>query len=372
MEAASEPALGTENSYAGVSASLDRTRRALVQQTAFMLIGVGIIAIIAALNFASLSLETAVIAAFALFICATSIVLARSALPVQFAATFLIGSWLAALLVVAHLRGGLGAPLLIAVPTVPVIAATMISSRAAWLVCGAILVGLAVLWALQFGNQPIFRMGPLSAQYDFMRAFWVGVSALMATKLATYMTMRSELLANQLEELASTDALTGARNRRAISAILDSEVARSQRQNEPVSVLLLDVDYFKALNDSQGHLAGDVALKQIVDAIQPLLRTGGDALGRWGGEEFLVVLPNTAPQEAFNVAERIRSRVMALQIKRHVDVSDILTVTVGVAGSSQPDSGTQLLKQADDALYRGKTGGRNRVEAVDQVPQAAL
>ncbi|MEO1574266.1 MAG: GGDEF domain-containing protein [Pseudomonadota bacterium] len=333
-----------------------------------MLIGVGIVAIIAALKIASLSLETAVIAGFALFVCATSIVLARSALPVQVAATFLIVAWLVALLVVAHLRGGLGAPLMIAVPTVPVIAAVVISRRAAWLVCSAILIGLGVLWSLQFGGQSIFNVAPLNAQYDFMRAFWVAVSALMATKLATYMTMRSERLATQLEDLASTDALTGVRNRRAISAILETEVARTRRRQEPLAILLLDVDHFKALNDSQGHLAGDAALRRIADAIQPLLRTGGDALGRWGGEEFLVVLPNTEPEEAVNVAERIRRCVMALEIPRHVDVNDVLTVTIGAAGEMQPTSSTALLKAADEALYLGKNGGRNRIEVLERAP----
>lgn len=348
-----------------VSASLDQTSRALVEQTAVMLIAVGLIAIAIALRAASLSTQAALAGLAGLSICATSIALCRSRLPVVIAASCLIGAWLTALFVVAYLRGGLGAPLMIAIPTVPVIAATVISRQAAWLVCVAILVGLGILTYLQLGGSAVRSDSQIDMQYDLMRAFWVAASSMMATQLAAYKTMRNDLLTQKLETLASTDALTGVANRRSIRSVLEKEIARMRRQDGPLAVVMLDVDHFKTLNDQNGHLAGDAALSQIAGAATRLLRSGGDAVGRWGGEEFLVILPHTSLDEALAAAERIRRSVVDLGICYRADEPETVTVTVGVAGcdSDNMTSADELIRRADAAMYQGKAEGRNRVVA---------
>ncbi len=364
---------GTPEKEIRVSASLDRTKRVLVQQTAAMLIAVGLVAIVMALRVAPLPTSTLIAALIGLGVCAVSIALARSRMPVVVSASCLIASWLAALFVVAYMRGGLEAPLLIAVPIVPVIAATVMSRRAAWIVLAFILIGLATLTGLELGGHVFPQSAFASPQFDLMRGAWVALSSLMSTKLATYNTMRSETLTHQLQQLALTDALTGVANRRAIVSLLHAEVARAQRNNSPLALLILDVDHFKQMNDMSGHLAGDEALARIARAIADGLRVGGDAIGRWGGEEFIVILPHTTTREAAQAAERIRLCVADLDIRYHSQSAEVVTVTVGVAchAGTSVTSADELLHTADEALYRGKAQGRNRVVLADE-PSAVV
>lgn len=357
-----------------VAVSLDRTRRALVQQTAAMLIVVGVVAIVMAMRVTDLSTPALAAALSAVLVCAVSIVLSRSQLPAIVSAVILISSWLTALFVVAYLRGGLNAPLLIAVPIVPVIAATVISTRAAWVVLTCIFVGLAMLAGLATADYAFPLPVETDRQYDWMRALWVALASLLATQLATYNTRRSERLTRRLQDLASTDDLTQVANRRAIIALLGTEIARAERNDTSLAVLLLDVDHFKMLNDQRGHVAGDAALAELAAAVSSRLRASGDAVGRWGGEEFLVILPHTGREAAIDAAERIRRCVADLNIPYGGDASDCLTVTIGVAVF--PGSGTKtvnaLLGLVDEALYRGKSAGRNRVVLVDQTSNAAV
>jgi diguanylate cyclase (GGDEF)-like protein len=160
--------------------------------------------------------------------------------------------------------------------------------------------------------------------------------------------------------LAEHDPLTGALNRRAILARLRAEFAKARQSGEPLSLLFLDLDHFKNINDSFGHRAGDQCLRGVIGPIAGELRQG-DALGRYGGEEFLILLPGAAAADAGVVAERIRRRVQELSIL----VSGMrigLTASLGVAAIDDevgiPDD---LIERADAALYRSKAGGRNLV-----------
>ena len=160
--------------------------------------------------------------------------------------------------------------------------------------------------------------------------------------------------------LAERDPLTGVLNRRAILARLRAEFAKARQSGEPLSVLFLDLDHFKNVNDSFGHRAGDQCLRGVIGPIAGELRQG-DALGRYGGEEFLILLPGAGPADAEVVAERIRRRVQEMPML----ISGIrigLTVSLGVAAVdlevANPDD---LIERADAALYRSKSGGRNLV-----------
>lgn len=160
--------------------------------------------------------------------------------------------------------------------------------------------------------------------------------------------------------LAEHDALTGVLNRRAIVARLRSVFLRARQSKAPLSLLFLDLDHFKQVNDSYGHRAGDQCLRAVIDPISSELRQS-DTLGRYGGEEFLVVLPGVDATSAELVAERIRNRVqqMAMLVSgKHIK----LTLSVGIAtlsvGMNSPED---LIERADVALYRAKAGGRNRV-----------
>ena len=166
-----------------------------------------------------------------------------------------------------------------------------------------------------------------------------------------------------LEKLALTDALTGLANRRAFLDALDAEMARVRRHDHPASLLFLDLDEFKRVNDSHGHAVGD----EVLAAFSQVLSRGcrrGDLAARIGGEEFAVLLPMTGRVAAALVAERIRRATNALPLGRSVEVP--VTVSVGVAStedSPSPFQAAELLGRADAALYRAKEGGRNRVAA---------
>ncbi len=166
----------------------------------------------------------------------------------------------------------------------------------------------------------------------------------------------------QLEEISASDPVTGLRSRRFTCDALDREVLRAEEHGAPLSVLMIDLDRFKRVNDSYGHGVGDAALRRTADAIQHTLRST-DLAGRFGGEEFLVVLPDTDAAGACQTAERIRRAVEGLEIDGRDGQTFGVTVSIGVAQRRPDDDGVALIDRADDALYRAKHGGRNRVEA---------
>lgn len=178
---------------------------------------------------------------------------------------------------------------------------------------------------------------------------------------------RSKLaVANQrLEELASTDALTGLKNRRAYEGVLHAQHSFAIRQNQPLSLILLDVDHFKSYNDTYGHPAGDVVLREVAQTLVSCVRAE-DTVARYGGEEFVVVLPATNRESALVIAEKLRS---------HIEKRDWpnrpITISLGVAMLRPSQTIPELVDAADNALYAAKQGGRNRVWYFDEQPMAA-
>jgi len=170
--------------------------------------------------------------------------------------------------------------------------------------------------------------------------------------------------ADSLAELSHTDALTGLANRRALSVQLQRELRRSVRYGVPASLLLIDVDGLKAVNDRDGHSAGDRVIRNVADAITAGLRDT-DFGARWGGDEFAIVAPNTTTEAAVRSAERLVVRVANGRSGRGIRRS--VTVSIGIAtfdpAQEKECDLEQLVRMADDALYRAKGSGRNRVEA---------
>ncbi|MEI8132496.1 MAG: diguanylate cyclase, partial [Leptolinea sp.] len=172
-----------------------------------------------------------------------------------------------------------------------------------------------------------------------------------------------QILNIELEHLALTDYLTNLYNRRYFVQRGTEEFKRSNRSNQPLSLLMVDIDEFKELNDTYGHAAGDLAIQQIAVALKTSLREI-DILGRLGGDEFAVLLPNTLLADAALLAERIRHSIanMAIQAPDELLISAI-TISIGVAALTDEMLGIDgLLKNADKAMYRAKHNGRNRVE----------
>jgi diguanylate cyclase (GGDEF)-like protein len=167
-------------------------------------------------------------------------------------------------------------------------------------------------------------------------------------------------LVARLRRASRHDALTGLLNRRAAEEAVAAEIGRARRLGESFSVLMIDVDHFKAVNDQGGHAAGDRVLQHLGAVFGTLLRDI-DQAGRWGGEEFLVMLPGTPRAEAAALAERLRERVQALPAMWD-DRPLALTLSIGVAQWRGGEAVEALVARADAALYRAKQAGRNRVE----------
>lgn len=190
------------------------------------------------------------------------------------------------------------------------------------------------------------------------------LAALFATALFALLLfwrlLRSE---TRLAEAVRTDVLTGLPNRRCVEERLRAMVAAAARQGRPCAVLVVDVDRFKQVNDTVGHLAGDQVLAACADRMSRVLRAD-EAIGRWGGEEFLVLLPDATAEQARVVGERLRQAVhLPLVVGDHMLVP---SVSIGAA-DVQDDDVIGVLRAADDALYAAKAGGRDRVEVATPV-----
>jgi diguanylate cyclase (GGDEF)-like protein len=175
-------------------------------------------------------------------------------------------------------------------------------------------------------------------------------------------------LVETIESLAATDGLTGLRNRREFDARLRAELDGAARYGHPVSLVMVDVDNFKALNDAYGHPVGDAALQAIANALTRSVRTV-DCCARYGGEEFAVILPHTAATNALMVAERMRAAVAAIPIPAGNASGNTLSISAGLAEvPTDARTAEQIIVLADAALYRAKRLGKNRVEAATDVP----
>jgi len=184
-------------------------------------------------------------------------------------------------------------------------------------------------------------------------------------------TARLELLNQELQGLVDRDGLTGVANRRRGDAYLDSAWARLRRAQQPLSVVMLDVDHFKAFNDNYGHQAGDDCLVAVAETLRRQLKRPVDMVARYGGEEFMLILPGVNADGAVRVAEQLRHAVEALAIAHaHSSAGPVVTVSAGTATMvpETEEGAEELLREADIALYRAKRMGRNQVHSAPAAP----
>jgi diguanylate cyclase (GGDEF)-like protein len=207
-------------------------------------------------------------------------------------------------------------------------------------------------------------------RYDL--GFYVGrINGLLATSVVLLMLLAETLALyrrlvvtnGRLALLVNHDGLTGLFNRRGFDARLREELSRAQRQQQVISLLMIDVDNFKKFNDTYGHLDGDECLREIAHVLARAIGRPGDAAARFGGEEFAVILPATPEAGASHVAERLRAAIAALAIPHQASAAGIVTVSIGVA-TLRPYAATRsedVIALADRALYAAKAGGRNKI-----------
>lgn len=163
-----------------------------------------------------------------------------------------------------------------------------------------------------------------------------------------------------LERRAATDPLTGCYNRRALTGILEHDLHHAQRYHHPLSLIMMDIDHFKSINDTHGHLVGDEVLRHLALEIPDVIRKS-DTLARYGGEEFVIVLPEASLDQAVFIAHRIRKRIESLSIRLADGTALSITASFGAAEATCDDDSQSLLAEADAMLYEAKHRGRNDV-----------
>jgi diguanylate cyclase (GGDEF)-like protein len=177
-----------------------------------------------------------------------------------------------------------------------------------------------------------------------------------------------EKVNQQLKKIANLDGLTEIPNRRLFDEYLAKEWQRLKREQKPLSLIMVDVDYFKAYNDNYGHLAGDDCLKQIAQALEHVIKRPADLVARYGGEEFVVVLPNTSQEGAQKIAQEIQTKMSDLAIPHKYSlISQQITLSLGISTITPHNSLSpfELVNCADQALYQAKQQGRNSIKIIN-------
>ena len=193
----------------------------------------------------------------------------------------------------------------------------------------------------------------------------LGLTVLFCREVGRRSAAERRLLnsSRELAVMAATDGLTGLGNRRTMEAEVQDECQRALRTGNPIALLMLDVDHFKLYNDRYGHPEGDDVLRRVSRGLQGVITRPADTVSRYGGEEFVILLPNTDERAALAVAERVRASVEALAITHEASPIGVVTISIGAAVwyPALGDADAGLLKLADLALYKAKHAGRNRV-----------
>ena len=265
--------------------------------------------------------------------------------------------------------GGIHAPTASWLVTAPVVAMFLggVASGVFWLAmsCAA---GCAIWAAGAFGMTlpptPPVDMPLLHLICDLGLYVVVLVFVLLFELTKTEGFVKLQRALSTINELAIRDELTGSHNRRFLLGLIEREKERSDRNGRPFCLCLFDIDFFKRINDTYGHAAGDVVLRSFAQTVQGQIR-GTDAFGRYGGEEFLLMLPETPAPDAVVLAERIRKAVAAMRCTDGADgagAAITLTVSAGVAEYRLGEGAAQTIGRADEALYAAKSLGRNQVQ----------
>lgn len=355
--------LGTEGSdkVAGESVLLAVDRRSLVRTT--NLVVTVLVVILSALKWSiagSGFLPIGGIIITLLGVC-NGIYLARGGAS-RVAARFIVLALSLGMVYGSFTTGGFGGPIVLLAPVIPVLSFLLIGPRAGWVAAFATALGLLVVLTLH-----LFDVVPPSPQTEqnliIGRFIALATSGVFVTWVIWAFAASAAALGQRNKLLANTDHLTGIANRRFSENFLKQEILRARRSGEVLSLIIADVDNFKRYNDVNGHQAGDKCLQRAAGAIKRSARRPADMVGRFGGEEFIAVLPNTDPDGAFAIAECMRQALLDEHMPYEPGKPEIVSMTLGVTSfpGKEIDAISGMVRLADRALYQGKEQGRNRV-----------
>jgi diguanylate cyclase (GGDEF)-like protein len=265
------------------------------------------------------------------------------------------------IMTITFINGSFGPIFTLWLPFVFILGFLILSTKRALLLSSLFFLAMLILGAASCLHFLLYGLAfpdfTLLLQVYTASAFYIAVLYLVSRIKERYISER--VIANDLSKLAMTDSLTQVDNRRLLTQLLNEEVTRAERHYLPLSVLLFDLDRFKDVNDTFGHNTGDEVLQEVAGQLRLAIRTS-DPFGRWGGDEFLVLATNTDGKQAVELAERLRDTLE----NYHFSTVGKVTASFGVTTYQVGDSPETLIRRADMGLYKAKSCGRNRVEAV--------
>lgn len=268
------------------------------------------------------------------------------------------------LMPIVVLSGGVNSQFAFIFPIIPIFIALISNAKYTWITVAIIIFMLLVLF-FSTSIFPDLTHEHVSPSKAAARALWLCLSIVLSAIFGIEFNRINSKLGNKLEKQAKIDPLTMLNNRRSSMNFLQTSIDEARLINSYLSLMMIDIDHFKAVNDNFGHLAGDSCLKIVAQSIQQNIRNKSDLVGRFGGEEFMVVINDIDPQKAIDIANQIRTTIEQTPVLTS-DATEInLTATIGICtlkGEAIP-SIEHFIDLADQALYQGKKAGRNRVVA---------
>lgn len=258
--------------------------------------------------------------------------------------------------------GDINAPVTVVFTLLPLVAAFLINVRAT--VFMGIISVLSVIALFMIGNSEYSQSTTLDeSELAFFKAAWLIFVIFLVSIMGWFYSKNTELLTEILEEQASTDFLTKLANRRSLNKKLEIEFYRTRRYKNWLTILMIDIDHFKKFNDEEGHVKGDESLILVANCIKNFCQRSTDLVGRYGGEEFMLILPDLEAENARTLAENIRKAIQEINIDCIKPENKHISITIGclsVCGTDDDDP-IELIRKSDKLLYQGKNEGRNRV-----------
>jgi diguanylate cyclase (GGDEF)-like protein len=277
-------------------------------------------------------------------------------------ALLMIAVCYAAVMPLVAITGGVHSYFIYLIPVSPLMTGLLVNGKAASLIAGLLCAHVALL-AIFNDALPRFGISVPQPGETLIRAFWIVLSTVVTTVFVIFYEQLNNLLRKQLRELAFNDALTGIANRRSIMEALELSIDVSRKNERWLTVVLIDLDDFKLINDRNSHSAGDQCLQAVATCLQNALRSSSDLVGRLGGDEFIAVLPGVNDLQARQISEALRQSIEKLVIILPDGTLCHLTATLGCCSRKGYELVTagELLQLADAAMYKAKDSGRNRI-----------